>query len=44
MDTLLILEITSVLLNITFLFLLIKEKKVCWIYGILGSLIGTYVV
>jgi nicotinamide mononucleotide transporter len=44
MNTLLILEITSVLLNITFLFLLIKEKKVCWIYGILGSLIGTYVV
>jgi len=44
MNKLLILELISVVLNITFLFLLIKEKKACWIYGILGSLSGAFVV
>lgn len=38
----LILEIVSVLFNLAFLFFLIKEKLVCWLFGILGSLIGVY--
>ena len=44
MNTLLILEITSVLFNIVFLVLLTKEKKQCWIYGIIGSLLGAFVI
>ena len=44
MNILLVVEIVSVLLNIIFLFLLIQEKKVCWLYGILGSLTGALVV
>ncbi|MFB1002969.1 MAG: nicotinamide riboside transporter PnuC [Bacteroidia bacterium] len=39
----LIVEIISVMCNIIFLVLLIKEKKQCWIYGILGSITGAYV-
>jgi nicotinamide mononucleotide transporter len=44
MDILLILEIISVLFNIAFLVLLTKELKQCWIYGIIGSLVGAYVI
>ncbi len=40
----LILEFFSVLFDITFLVLLIKEQKRCWIYGIIGSLLGAYVI
>ena len=43
MNLLLLLEIVSVVFNIVFLILLIKEKKQCWIYGIIGSLLGAYV-
>ena len=43
MSTLLIVEIISVVFNIVFLVLLTKEKKQCWIYGIIGSLLGAYV-
>ena len=43
MKTLLIVEVISVMCNIIFLVLLTKEKKQCWIYGILGSLTGAYV-
>ncbi len=43
MKTLLIVEIISAICNIIFLLLLIKEKKQCWVYGILGSLTGAYV-
>jgi nicotinamide mononucleotide transporter len=43
MKTLLLVEVISVLCNIIFLVLLTKEKKQCWIYGILGSLTGAYV-
>jgi nicotinamide mononucleotide transporter len=44
MNTLLVLELISVLFDIVFLFLLIKEKKQCWIYGIIGSLLGAFVI
>ena len=40
MNNLLILEIISVLFNIVFLVLFTKEIKICWIFGILGSLLG----
>lgn len=40
MTNLLILEIISVLFNIVFLILFTKEVKYCWIFGILGSLLG----
>lgn len=43
MSTLEILEILSVICNVIFLILLTKEKKICWIYGIIGSLLGAYV-
>lgn len=43
MNNLLIVEIISVVFNIVFLVLLTKEDKRCWIYGILGSLLGAYV-
>ncbi len=43
MSTLLIVEIISVIFNVIFLILLTKERKSCWIYGILGSLTGAYV-
>ena len=38
MNYLLIIELVSVLFNLLFLYLYILEKKSCWIYGILGSL------
>lgn len=44
MNTLLIVELLSVVLNLIFLFLYIQEKKVSWIFGIVGSLTGAYVV
>ncbi|PCJ63123.1 MAG: hypothetical protein COA58_16570 [Bacteroidetes bacterium] len=44
MEVLLILEIISVLFNIIFLVLLTKEIKQCWIYGIVGSLLGSFIV
>ncbi len=44
MSTLLILELISVLFNIAFLVLLTKELKQCWIYGIIGSLLGAFVI
>ena len=34
------LEWTSVLLNVVFILLLTKEKAICWLFGILGSLSG----
>lgn len=43
METLLLVEIISVLFNVIFLVLLTKEYQTCWIYGILGSLTGAYV-
>ena len=44
MDTLRIIEVISVFFNLLFLYLYIKEKKVSWIYGIIGSLLGAFVV
>ena len=44
MKLMLIIELVSVLFDITFLVLLIKEQKRCWIYGIIGSLLGAYVI
>lgn len=44
MNTLLVLEIIGVVFNIVFLLLLIAEMKLCWIFGILGSLLGSYVI
>lgn len=38
----LILEIISVVLNLIFLVLLLKEKKICWAFGILGSITSIY--
>ncbi len=43
METLLVIEIISVIFNVVFLVLLTQENKTCWIYGILGSLTGAYV-
>lgn len=43
MDWVKILEITSVGLNFIFLFLLIRESKWCWFFGLFGSL-GSAVV
>lgn len=40
----LIIELVSVLFNLVFLYLFIQEKKVSWIYGIIGSLTGAFVV
>ncbi len=37
-----ILEITGVTLNLLFLILLIQEKIMCWIFGILGSAISIW--
>lgn len=37
-------EAIGVLLNFTFLYLLIKEQKSCWIYGFLGSIASGYAV
>lgn len=36
----LILEITGVIFNLLYLFFIIKEKKICWIFGIIGSLLS----
>ena len=36
----LLLEALSVILNILFLVLFTKEIKLCWVFGILGSLLG----
>lgn len=36
------LEIVGVVLNLAFLFFLLKEKKICWLFGILGSLVSIY--
>ncbi|MGB0849633.1 MAG: nicotinamide riboside transporter PnuC [Bacteroidia bacterium] len=44
MDKLQTLEIISVLCNIAFLVLLTQEKKQCWMFGIIGSLLGAYVI
>lgn len=44
MDYLKIIELLSVVLNILFLVFLTKEKKVCWIFGIIGSLLGALVL
>jgi len=37
------LELTSVLLSLTFLVLLIRENKWCWPFGIISSLLSIYV-
>jgi nicotinamide mononucleotide transporter len=39
-----IVELISVLLNITFVILFIKEVKWCWLFGIIGSLTQSFVV
>jgi nicotinamide mononucleotide transporter len=44
MSLLLVLELISVVFDLVFLVLLIKEQKQCWIYGIIGSLLGAYVI
>ncbi len=44
MSYLLILEVISVIFNILFLVFFTKENKVCWIFGILGSLLGAFVM
>ena len=36
------LEIISVVFNLIFFVFLLKEKKICWIFGILGSLTSIY--
>ena len=36
------LEIISVVLSLIFLVFLLKEKKICWVFGILGSLTSIY--
>ena len=38
----LILEIAGVVLNLAFLIFLLMERKICWLYGILGSLVSIY--
>lgn len=43
MNKVIVIEIISVILNVVFLILLIREKKHCWLYGIGGSLAGAYV-
>jgi nicotinamide mononucleotide transporter len=43
MTLLLVLELISVFFNIAFLILFIKEQKHCWIYGIIGSLMGAFI-
>ena len=35
-------EIIGVVLNMAFLFFVLKEKKICWLFGILGSLVSIY--
>jgi nicotinamide mononucleotide transporter len=40
MNWMLLLEAISVIFNIVFLVLFTKEIKLCWIFGILGSLLG----
>lgn len=42
MSEFLIIEIASVILNLLFLALLIKQSKWCWPFGILGSALGVY--
>lgn len=44
MDYLKIIELVGVVFNILFLVFLTKEKKVCWIFGIIGSLLGAFVL
>ena len=44
MDYLKIIELLSVVFNILFLVFLTKEKKICWIFGIIGSLLGAFVL
>lgn len=44
MDYLKIIELLSVAFNILFLVFLTKEKKICWIFGIIGSLLGAFVL
>lgn len=44
MTPILVIEFVSVLFDITFLVLLIKEQKKCWLFGIIGSLLGAYVI
>lgn len=33
-------EITSVIFNLLYLYFIIKEKKICWIFGIIGSILS----
>jgi len=44
LDYLKIIELLSVVFNILFLVFLTKEKKICWIFGIIGSLLGAFVL
>lgn len=37
-----VLEVTGTALGLAFLYFLIKEKKICWLFGILGSLLSIY--
>lgn len=38
----LVFEITGTVLSLAFLYFLIQEKKICWLFGILGSLLSMY--
>ncbi|MFY0645099.1 MAG: nicotinamide mononucleotide transporter [Bacteroidia bacterium] len=40
-SALVFLEWSSVLLNVVFILLLTKEKAICWLFGIMGSLSGS---
>ncbi|SDL68926.1 nicotinamide riboside transporter PnuC [Kriegella aquimaris] len=35
-------EIIGTILSLAFLYFLIREKKICWLFGILGSLLSIY--
>jgi nicotinamide mononucleotide transporter len=39
-----LIEVIGVLLNFTFLYFLIKQEKVCWIFGFFGSIASGWVV
>jgi len=44
LDNLKIIELVSVIFNMIFLVLLTKENRVCWIFGIIGSLLGAWIL
>ena len=44
LDNLKIIELLSVVFNILFLIFLTKEEKLCWVFGVIGSLLGAFVL